>query len=84
VDDCRDILLHCSILCSQLGFTANRKKKPCWGSEWQCISVGKKDCYGTELQKMILPKIREGLIDFQNLETQFLLYMKGKTDQYPS
>jgi hypothetical protein len=33
---------------------------------------------------MILPKIREGLIDFQNLETQFLLYMKGKTDQYPS
>jgi hypothetical protein len=28
VDECRYILLHCSILYSQLSFTANMKKKP--------------------------------------------------------
>jgi hypothetical protein len=28
VDECRNILLHCNILCSQLSFTANMKKKP--------------------------------------------------------
>jgi hypothetical protein len=27
VDECKDILLHCKILCSQLSFTANMKKK---------------------------------------------------------
>jgi hypothetical protein len=27
VDECRDILLHCNILCSQLSFTANMKNK---------------------------------------------------------
>jgi hypothetical protein len=27
VDECNDILLHCNILCSQLSFTANMKKK---------------------------------------------------------
>jgi hypothetical protein len=26
VDECRNILLHCNILCSQLSFTANMKK----------------------------------------------------------
>jgi hypothetical protein len=31
VDECKDILLHCNILCSQLSFTANMKKKnPDW------------------------------------------------------
>jgi hypothetical protein len=28
VDECKDILLHCNILCSQLSFTANMKKNP--------------------------------------------------------
>jgi hypothetical protein len=28
VDECRDILLHYNILCSQLSFTTNMKKKP--------------------------------------------------------
>ena len=28
VDECRDILLHCNILYSQLRFTANIYKKP--------------------------------------------------------
>jgi hypothetical protein len=27
VDECRYILLHCSILCSQLSFIVNMKKK---------------------------------------------------------
>jgi hypothetical protein len=27
VDECRNILLHCNILCSQLSFTANMKKE---------------------------------------------------------
>jgi hypothetical protein len=27
VDECRDILLHCNILCSQLSFITNMKKK---------------------------------------------------------
>jgi hypothetical protein len=27
VDECRDILLHCNVVCSQLSFTANMKKK---------------------------------------------------------
>jgi hypothetical protein len=33
VDECNDILLHCNILCSQLSFTANMKKKKTlvWG-----------------------------------------------------
>jgi hypothetical protein len=28
VDECRNIVLHCNILCSQPSFTANMKKKP--------------------------------------------------------
>jgi hypothetical protein len=27
MDECRNILLHCNILCSQPSFTANMKKK---------------------------------------------------------
>jgi hypothetical protein len=27
VDECRNILLHCNILCSQLSFTTNMKKR---------------------------------------------------------
>jgi hypothetical protein len=36
VDECKDILLHCNILYSQLSFTTNMKKNP---TSYQCFSI---------------------------------------------